>query len=86
MLEKIKHSLRIGHNGIDEDIKEHIDACKLDLQRVGVKKIEDTDALIIQAMKLYVKWHLNFEDEADRYQNAYEMLRNSLAMCGDYNV
>ena len=86
MLEKIKHSLRIGHSGADEDIQEHINACKLDLQRVGVKKLEDTDALIIQAMKLYVKWHLNFEDEADRYQNAYEMLRNSLAMCGDYNV
>lgn len=86
MVEKIKHSLRIGNDSINSDIQEHIDACKLDLKRVGVKKIEDTDALIIQAMKLYVKWHLNFEDEADRYQNAYEMLRNSLAMCGDYNV
>ena len=50
------------------------------------KKIEDTDPLILQAAKLYVKWHLNFEDEADRYRNAYEMLRNSLAMSGDYNV
>ena len=80
MVEKIKHSPRIGHDSINSDIQEHIEACKLDLQ------IEDTDPLILQAAKLYVKWHLNFEDEADRYRNAYEMLRNSLAMSGDYNV
>ena len=51
MVEKIKHSLRIGHDSINSDIQEHIDACKLDLKRVGVKKIEDTDPLIIQAAK-----------------------------------
>lgn len=86
MLEKIKKSLRIMHDGLDSDIQEHIDACKLDLQRVGIKKIKDDDFLIIQAVKLYVKWHLNYENESDRYMRAYEMLRNSLAMCGDYNV
>ena len=48
MVEKIKHSLRIGHDSINSDIQEHIEACKLDLQRVGVKKIEDTDIVIIQ--------------------------------------
>ena len=79
MVEKIKHSLRIGHDSINSDIQEHIDACKLDLQRVGVKKIEDKDPLILQAAKLYVKWQLNFDDEGDRY-------RNALAMSGDYNV
>lgn len=86
LVEKIKHSLRIGHSGIDEDIKEHIEACKLDLKRVGIVKIRDDDYLILQAIKLYVKWHLNYEDEGERYMQSYNMLRISLAMCGDYNV
>ena len=86
MLEKIKNSLRIKHNAIDEDIKEQIEACKLDLNRVGIKKINEDDALIIQVVKLYVKWHLNYEGEADRYMKAYELMRNGMSLDGDYNV
>ena len=83
LLEKIKNSLRIKHNAIDEDIQEQIEACKLDLNRVGIKKI---NALIIQITKLYVKWHLNYEGEADRYMKAYELMRNGMSLDGDYNV
>ena len=86
MLEKIKHSLRIKHSAIDEDIKEHIEACKLDLKRVGIVKVDETDFIIIQLVKLYVKWHLNYEEEADRYMRAYELMRNSISLSGDYNV
>lgn len=86
MLEKIKESLRIKHSATDNDLNDMILACKLDLKRVGIVKLDDADALIIQAVKIYIKWHLNFEGEADRFRVAYERLRDSLSMCGEYNV
>lgn len=86
MLNKIKLALRISHNALDADISDIIEACKLDLARMGVTNTLDTDFLIIQAVKLYVKWQLNFEGEADRYMNAYTALAQSLSLCGDYNV
>lgn len=86
MLEKIKLALRIKHNAVDEDIRDQIEACKLDLKRVGIIKIDEKDFLIIQLVKLYVKWHMNFENEAGRYMQAYQMMRDSLSLSGDYNV
>lgn len=86
MIDKVKLSLRIRHHAIDEDLQDMISACKLDLARVGIKNISDTDPLIIQLVKLYIKWQLNYEDAADRYIQAYEMMRNSISLSGDYNV
>lgn len=86
MVEKIKDSLRIKHSALDAEITDLVAACKADLKRVGVAKIQDDDTLIIQAAKLYVRWQMNFESEADRYRMAYEKLRDSLSLCGEYNV
>lgn len=86
MLEKVKKDLRWSHSKLDEDIQDNIDACKLDLKRVGILKLDESDALISKAIKLYCRWQYNFENQADRYKNAYESLRDALSLCGDYNV
>lgn len=86
MLEKIKLDLRITHNKMDSDIQDNIEACKLDLKRVGVKDIDETDQLIIKAVKLYCRYQYNFENEGDRYNKAYAALRDAISLCGDYNV
>lgn len=88
MLEKIKLSMRIFHNVLDSDIKSNIDACMLDLQRVGVSKkhagVTTTDALIYKAAELYCKWQSDFDSKADQYQKAYEKLRDAISLCGTY--
>lgn len=86
MLQKIKESLRIKHNALDNDLSDLVGACKRDLRRVGVVQVSEDDFLILQAAKLYTKWQLNFEGDSDRYRMAYESLRDSLSLCGDYNV
>ncbi len=86
MLDKVKLSLRITHSALDGDILEQIEACKKDLQREGVTSLNGDDFLILQAVKLYVKWHLNYENEGERYRDAYNNLAQSLSLCGDYNV
>lgn len=82
-LEKIKKDLRISHSKLDEDIQDNIEACKLDLKRVGID-VTKSDVLLEKAIKLYLRWQYNFENQADRYRNAYESLRNALSLCEDY--
>ena len=86
MLSQVKESIRIKHDKLDGDLQGHIDACKADLKRAGVTKIDETDALIMQAVKIYAKWQVNYEGQADRFMRAYESLRDALSLCGDYNV
>lgn len=82
-LEKIKKDLRISHSKLDEDIQDNIEACKLDLKRVGID-VNKSDVLLEKAIKLFLRWQYNFENQADRYRNAYESLRNALSLCEDY--
>lgn len=82
-LEKVKKDLRISHSKLDEDIQDNIEACKLDLKRVGID-VNKSDVLLEKAIKLYIRWQYNFENQADRYRNAYESLRNALSLCEDY--
>ena len=88
MLDKIKLSMRIFHDAINADISSNIDACMLDLRRVGVLDyiaIESSnDALIIKAAELYCKWQCDFNSKGEQYQKAYEKLRDALSLCESY--
>ena len=87
MLEKVKLALRIISNKTDEDILDLIEACKIDLTTAGVKKIKEDDALIIQAIKLYCKANYGLDNkDSEKYLKAYEGLKISLSLCGEYNV
>ena len=81
MLEKVKLALRIKNNKLDDDITDLIDACKIDLSISGVKKIDETDALVIQAVKLYCKANFGLDNkDSEKYQKSYDMLKNSMAL------
>jgi hypothetical protein len=59
----------------------------LDLKIAGVSeaKITDTpDALVFRAIVLYSKANFGYEENAERFQNAYEAQKISLALAGDY--
>lgn len=88
MLEKIKLSMRIFHTMLDTDISSNIDACMLDLQRVGLSAEVATsgseDALIVKAAELYCKWQNDFNGKGDQFQRAYENLRDAMSLCDTY--
>lgn len=87
MLEKIKLALRIDSDDLDEEIKDSIDAAKSDLKLSGVQedKIDDSDSLILRAIKVYCKAEMSTDNvEAERYRKSYEMLRDHLCLSVDY--
>ena len=86
ILSDIKTSLHITNSANDADIADVISACKLDLKKAGVITISEIDALTKQAIKLYCRGYFNYQGEGERWQKAYDGLRDSMALCGDYNT
>lgn len=87
ILEKVKLALRIRSNAYDIDIYDLIESAKLDLSISGVKKIDEADPLIAQAIKTYCKANFGLDNkDSEKYQKSYDMLKQHLSLCGDYNV
>lgn len=57
-----------------------IAACKMDLQDVGVKKLDETDALIIRAITLYCKAEFGYSDKSEQFWKSYECLKTHLSL------
>lgn len=88
LLDDIKTALRITHNKLDEDIRQHINSCFADMKRVGIKIPEDTEncpPLFNTAVKLYVKAHYNFQDKGQDFQKNYERLRDNMSLYSEYS-
>lgn len=89
MLEKIKLSLRIDSDDLDEEIQDAIDSCKADLKLSGVleSKIVGGDSLILRAVKVFCKSEFSTDDrEAERYRKSFQMLKDHLCLSVEYTV
>lgn len=89
LLEQIKKSMRIAHDALDITIEADSEAGALDLSVAGVNPYDEygdlkDDALIWKAIELYCKAQEDYEGKGQQYQAAYDNLKDSLALCGDY--
>lgn len=84
-LAEYKTALRISHHKLDEDLQANINACKKDMERVGITKTDDADPIIHKVIELYLKGQYNFMAEGEKFDQAYQEMRNGLSLCGDYN-
>lgn len=85
MLEAIKTALRISHNKLDEAIQADIDACLSDLKVCGIVYAEDTDPLILNAVKLYCR--ASYTDDPVKgaeWLRRYEKLKACLQLAEGY--
>ena len=81
----VKLFLRVNSASAEPEIQQTVDSCLLDLRNAGVSRLDTDDPLIQQAAKLYCKAHFGFSADSDRYDRAYEHLKASLSLSGDYN-
>lgn len=87
MLEKVKLALRIKNNKFDDEIIDLIEEAKSDLKLSGVAKIDNTDSLILRAIKTYCKANFGLANkDSEKYQKSYDSLKEHLSLSGDYNV
>lgn len=86
MLNKIKLALRISTDSFDEELRDLIDACKVDLKLSGVTNVNEDDSLIKRAIILYCKANFGLENkDSEKYEKSYELLKQHLSLSGDYN-
>ena len=83
----VKMSLRISTSAFDTELAELIDACKQDLKMKGVQKIDDSEKLTRQAIKLYCRANFANGDTKERelYADRYEKLAAAMSRCSFYD-
>jgi uncharacterized phage protein (predicted DNA packaging) len=91
MLQDVKLALRISNNAYDNEVSDLIESARLDLIQSGVSSsiVNDTnvDPLIKRAIITYCKAHFGYDNpEADRFHDAYIMLKQHLSLAGDYRA
>ena len=94
LVDRIKTSMRISHNLLDQEILENLETCALDLERAGVQpflvkdgmidRTKFKDKLVEKAGELYYKWQTDFQEKGDQFERAYKSLRDALSLSGDY--
>ena len=81
LIEKLKVRLRITI--LDEEVEDLVKACQKDLEISGIYG-EFDDSLYYQAIVLYLKANFGYSDQQEKFQRAYEALKISMALSGDY--
>ena len=84
LLDDVKANLRISGTALDTDIQGDIDAALADLARAGVDITNQSQPLIIKAVKLYCRWQQDYMSKGDQYYKAYTGLMQALSLAGDY--
>ena len=69
---------------LDDEIRQTVAACMLDLNNAGVKNFKEEDPLLQQAAKLYLKAHFGYDDKSEKWEAAYEHLKAALSLSSDY--
>ena len=78
--------LRTATESRDDEIRQVMEACLIDLSIGGVAVINIDDSAIRQAIKLYLKSQFGYDANAEKFGKAYEHMKAALALCGDYNT
>jgi hypothetical protein len=84
ILDDVKANLRISGTALDTDLQDDIDAALMDLQRVGIDTSDQSQPLIIKAVKLYCRWQQDYMGKGEQYCKAYTGLMQALSLAGDY--
>lgn len=83
--EQVKVALRLRSSAFDEtEIEPIVSACKVDLRLAGVVNTADSDVLVARAVVLYAKANFGFSEDSEKYARAYELLKASMALSGEY--
>ena len=86
MVTEARGWLRLSTQSRDDEIKQVMEACLIDLSNGGVVVIDPDDPAVKQALKLFLKSQFGYDNDAERFGKAYEFHKASLALSGDYNT
>lgn len=74
----------ISTSAFDTELDILIDACREELRLAGVES-SDSSPLFVQANIFYCKAYFRNDDRSERYQKAFEKVRDAMSLSGEYN-
>jgi len=84
-LAAVKLNLRIAHSALDAELEEQIEACLADLAVCGIADPDETDPLILGAIKLWCRREFTDDtDAAAAYLKRYDAQKGCLQMAAGY--
>ena len=88
LTEKMRAALRISSQAeaITNEINDCIEACKRDLQQVGVNNLDESDALIVRAITIYCKAEFGYSEKAQQFRASYDSLKLALSLMEEYQT
>lgn len=90
IFDKCKTALRINHTVLDGEINDQIATARLEMVRVGIsssKANDDSDALIVSAIKTYVLSRMaNSEEDREGYEKSWLYQLDNLRKSRAYNT
>lgn len=82
---QLMHAVRVKSSVSKEEITDLAEACIKDLEIAGVYVTDAEDPLCRQAVKLYCKAHYGYDDDSEKFGEAYTALKDAMALSGDYS-
>ena len=84
MTEYIRNALRITTADFDDEIDEVVANCLTELELAGAVKVTEDSEIFARCAVLYAKAHFGYLDDSEKYQRAFERLRDTLAVSAEY--
>ncbi|MCI7304353.1 MAG: hypothetical protein MR704_21875 [Clostridia bacterium] len=83
-IEVMRKRLRIKTNILDVDIEQNIQSAIAEMRRVGIAVTDLSNPLIFTCAEFYCKWLMGFEGDGEKYEKAFEKVRDALSLSGEY--
>lgn len=84
-IEQMRSMVRISHTKLDNELGMLKEAYLTDLSMGGVNTIPDGDMLSLATLRLYLRWQMNYNGEADRYMQAYQSAKIAMSLASEYS-
>lgn len=85
-LNAVKMALRVTTDAFDSEISDLIDAAVLDLGVAGVTNDDETDALVLMAVKTYCRLHFGEPEDFERLKVSYDEQKAQMSMATGYTT
>lgn len=87
---QMRKMVRLNSGSLDDELLMLKNAYLTTLAMAGVQRIPNRDgkpdALAVAGLRSYLRWQLDYADDADRYRNAYERQRDAMAVADEYQM
>lgn len=84
-IEQMRSMVRISHTKLDNELEMLKEAYLTDLSMSGVNTIPDGDMLSLATLRLYLRWLMDYNGEADRYMQAYQSAKIAMSLASEYS-